>query len=139
MYSVWKITHVIDMATITIGAGIISILIDFLNWQSKLLKILQNLSKLVQIVKNNCQNVGQVMFPQRSGSLGWLFNVKKQKVAQWVSHSVSHSVSDKVTYWAVGWQLIKEYQKLKSIQTGPFYLNCQATGRASKNHLLTDA
>ena len=53
--------------------------------------------------------------------------------------SVSHSLSDKVTYWAVGWQLIKEYQKLKSIQTGPFYLNCQATGRASKNQLLTDA
>ena len=37
--------------------------------------------------------------------LGLLFNVKNQKVAQWVSQwvsdSVTQSVSDKVTYWAV--------------------------------------
>ena len=62
-------------------------------WQGHLLSC--------QVTAKNCQNVGQVMFPQRSGSLGWLFNVKKQKVAQ----SVSHSLSDKVTYWAVRWQL----------------------------------
>ena len=81
--------------------------------------------KIFNIVKNcqNCQNVSQVMFLinvikclKGHWSLGSLFNVKKQKVSEWVSESVSEWVSDKVTYWAVRWQL-KKVRENKNIKT----------------------
>ena len=57
----------------------------------------QNCQKIVKIVKKlvrSCFLITVIKYLKGHWSLGSLFNVKKQKVGQ----SVTHSLSDKVTY-----------------------------------------
>ena len=77
---------------------------------SKIVKIVKNfqncqkfskLSKIVKMLVRSCFLITVIKCLKGHWSLVSLFNVKKQKVGQWLSDSVS----DKVTYWAVRWQL----------------------------------
>ena len=61
--------------------------------------VLKNCSGLNQNFERNKSLLGQIHFGlilKGHRSVGWLFNVKKQK---WLSESVTEWVSDKVAYW----------------------------------------
>ena len=65
---------------------------------------------MLKIVKKNCQNVGQVMFPHHWSNVSkvtglWGRSLMSKNKSGSVTQWVTQWVSDKVTYWAVRWQL----------------------------------